>query len=72
MTAALLVVGGVVLSVGGLALIRFRHRLNAAAGRLSERVGWTEYESKPQLYIWIGSASLVVGVGWLVSVVVNS
>jgi hypothetical protein len=58
---------GLVLMCGGTAMVMLRRALDSRAGRFSERVGWTDYDSNPKVYLWTGLIMATVGFGWLLS-----
>ena len=66
MRVAIALVGGVLIC-GGVAMVVLRRKLDARAGRFSERVGWTYYDSNPKVYLWTGLIMATVGAGWLLS-----
>ena len=68
-SAQIALVGGLVMTVGGLLGLRSWRRVDAATRRLSERLGWPTDDGPQFRYLF--AAVLVIGVGWLVAAAVN-
>ena len=64
-----LVVIGVLITFGGVLIIRWRISIDAYFGHLSDRVGWVDHESAPVKWMWLGIALVLIGTGGVVSAI---